>query len=269
MRIALGLEFNGAGYGGWQTQQHDPNTVQNVLERAIARVANHEVTLIAAGRTDAGVHASGMVAHFDTTAVRGARNWIMGINTQLPDDIAVRWAQPVEDEFHARFKAVCRRYRYIIYNHPYRSGLWQRQVTFHYHPLDIARMQAAADFLVGEHDFTSYRALGCQARSPVKHVHFVRLARHGRLIVLDIQADGFLHHMVRNIAGVLMAVGQGKAEPGWAKDVLAAQDRTLGGVTAPPWGLYFIDVRYPERFVLPRAPLGPHFLAPWLGEEDV
>lgn len=260
MRIALGIEFNGARFGGWQTQGHDPNTVQETLEKALGRVANHPVILHAAGRTDAGVHASGMVAHFDTESVRPERAWLMGVNTWLPDQVAIRWAQPVDDEFHARFKAVSRRYRYVIYNHRYRSALWDKQVTWNYNPLDVSRMAEAARHLVGEHDFTSYRAVHCQARDPVKHVHFLEVSQRGRLIVLDVQANGFLHHMVRNIAGVLMAIGQGKADPAWAKEVLEARDRTLGGVTAPPWGLYFVDVQYPERFVLPREPLGPHFL---------
>lgn len=261
MRLALGLEFNGARFGGWQNQSHDPNTVQGTLERALARVANHPVTLIAAGRTDAGVHASGMVAHFDVQHERPERAWMLGVNTYLPRDISVRWAVRVDDDFHARFRAKSRRYRYVIYNHPYRSALWDDQVTWHYHPLDIAPMQEAAAHLVGEHDFTSFRAVQCQARHPVRNIHFAKLAQYGRLIVLDIQADGFLHHMVRNIAGVLMAIGQGKERPAWLREVLEARDRTAGGVTAPPNGLYFVDVAYPEKYVLPKEPPGPHFLA--------
>lgn len=260
MRIAIGVDFNGRNYRGWQTQQPGVRSVQETLESAIARVANHPVTVHGAGRTDAGVHGSGMVAHFDTDALRSERSWMLGVNTHLPDDIALRWVCPVSDEFHARFKAVARRYRYVIYNHAFRSSLLAGMVTWHYHKLDLARMQAAARYLVGEHDFTSFRAVACQAPHPRRHVHFIELTQRGPLIVLDIQANGFLHHMVRNIAGVLMAIGQGKAEPEWAQEVLHAQDRTLGGVTAPPDGLYFVDVHYPEQFVLPREPLGPLFL---------
>ena len=261
MRIAIGIDFNGRAYRGWQTQQPGVKSVQETLERAIARVADHSVIVHAAGRTDAGVHAAGMIAHFDTDALRPARSWMLGVNTHLPDDIALRWVTPVSDDFHARFRAVARRYRYVIYNHAFRSSLLAGMVTWHYHALDLARMQAAARHLVGTHDFTSFRAVACQAPKPVRHVHFLELRQKGPFIVLDIQADGFLHHMVRNIAGVLMAIGQGKAEPGWAAEVLAARDRTLGGVTAPPEGLYFVDALYPEQFLLPRDnPPGPAFL---------
>lgn len=261
MRYAIGIDFNGRGYRGWQTQQPGVKSVQETLEKAIARVANHPVAVIAAGRTDAGVHAAGMIAHFDSDAVRSERSWLLGVNTQLPEDIALRWIAPVSDDFHARFRAVARRYRYVIYNHPLRSSLLAGMVTWHYHALDLERMQAAARHLVGKHDFSSFRAIGCQARHPNRDVHFLALTQRGPLIVLDIQADGFLHHMVRNIVGVLMAIGQGKAEPDWAGEVLAARDRTLGGVTAPPDGLYFVDALYPPGVELPRDPVGPAFLA--------
>lgn len=260
MRFAIGLDFNGRAYRGWQTQQAGVRSVQETLERALGIVADQAVTVIAAGRTDAGVHAAGMVAHFDSDAVRSERNWLLGVNTQLPDDIALRWIAPVSDDFHARFKAVARRYRYVIFNHPLRSSLLAGMATWHYHELDLARMQTAAQHLVGLHDFTSFRAMACQAKKAVRDVQFLTLTQKGPLIVLDIQADGFLHHMVRNIVGVLMAVGQGKAEPDWVKEVLAARDRTQGGVTAPPDGLYFVDALYPENVVLPKEPLGPVFL---------
>jgi len=261
MRLAIGIDFNGGAYRGWQTQQDGVRSVQETLEKAISVVADHSVTVIGAGRTDAGVHAAGMVAHFDTDARRSARNWLLGVNTRLPDDIALRWVVPVSDEFHARFKAVARRYRYVIFNHPIRSSQLAGMATWHYHALDLARMQAAAEHLVGVHDFTSFRAIACQSKKAVRDVQFLRLTQKGPLIVLDIQADGFLHHMVRNIVGVLMSVGQGKAEPVWAKEVLEARDRTLGGVTAPADGLYFVDALYPSQFELPKEPLGPVFLA--------
>ncbi|NNM51591.1 MAG: tRNA pseudouridine(38-40) synthase TruA [Pseudomonadales bacterium] len=260
MRIALGIEFDGSGWGGWQLQGHDPNTVQQSLQNALSRVADHPVTLVAAGRTDAGVHASGMVAHFETPAQRSMRAWVQGTNSYLPDTIAVLWAQEVDQEFHARFRAMARRYRYVIYNHPQRSALWRRQVTWHYAPLDVGRMRAGALHLLGEHDFTSFRAVGCQAKHPVREVQHLDIWQQGRLIVLDIQANGFLHHMVRNIAGVLLRVGEGREQASWVAEVLQARDRTQAAVTAPPWGLYFVDVLYPERFVLPRLPLGPHFI---------
>lgn len=269
MRFAIGLDFNGRGYRGWQTQQPGVRSVQETVEQAISRVANHPVSVIAAGRTDAGVHAAGMVAHFDTDAVRAHHGWMLGVNTYLPEDISLRWMTPVTDEFHARFKAVARRYRYVIYSHPQRSSLLAGMVTWHYHSLDVSRMQEAARYLVGEHDFTSFRAVACQARQPVRHVHFLRVVQQGPYIVLDIQADGFLHHMVRNIAGVLMAIGQGKAEPAWAKEVLDAKDRTLGGVTALADGLYFVDAHYPEQFALPKEPVGPAFLVGMSGLSSV
>ncbi|MDI1303196.1 MAG: tRNA pseudouridine(38-40) synthase TruA [bacterium] len=260
MRLAIGVDFNGSAYRGWQTQQAGVRSVQETLERAISIVADEDVSVVGAGRTDAGVHAAGMVAHFDTDAMRSPRNWLLGVNTKLPDDIALRWIAPVSDEFHARFKAVARRYRYVIFNHPVRSSLLAGMVTWHYHTLDLARMQAAAAYLAGVHDFTSFRAVACQSKKAVRDVQFLTLTQQGPLIVLDIQADGFLHHMVRNIVGVLMAVGQGKAEPEWVKAVLDARDRTLGGVTAPADGLYFVDALYPPQFDLPREPLGPVFL---------
>ncbi len=260
MRFAIGIDYDGSNYRGWQTQQEGVPSVQLTLETALSRIANHPIQVHAAGRTDAGVHASGMVAHFDTTAIRGHKNWLLGTNTLLPFDIALRWLHPVSDDFHARFKAVARRYRYVIFNSAQRSSLLAGKVTWHYHPLNLERMKKAAQYLVGVHDFHSFRAVGCQARNPVRHVHFLKLYQSGSLIVLDIQADGFLHHMVRNIAGVLMAIGEGKAEPEWVQDILAAKDRTQGGVTASGSGLYFADALYPPEFNLPKEAIGPLWL---------
>lgn len=262
-RWALGVEFDGRAFRGWQTQQPGVASVQEVLEAAISRVANHRVVVHGAGRTDAGVHGSGMVAHFDSDARRSEHNWLMGINTLLPETIAVRWIQPVSSEFHARFKAVARRYHYFVHNHPRRSALLAGRVTWHRAPLDLARMQLAADSLVGVHDFSAYRAVACQSRRPVRDVHFLRFSQRGDLIRLDIQADGFLHHMVRNIMGVLLAVGDGRAGTGWAGEVLAAGDRTRAGVTAPPDGLYFVQAHYPPRFTLPAVMIGPAWAAGW------
>lgn len=260
MRFALGIDYEGTHYRGWQTQQEGVPSIQSTIEDVLSRIADHPVIIHAAGRTDAGVHASGMVAHFDTHAIRGHKSWLLGSNTWLPKDIALRWIHPVSEDFHARFKAVARRYRYIIFNSGQRSSQLAGKVTWHYHPLNFDRMKIAASYLVGQHNFNSFRAVGCQSRNPNRHVHFLNLTKRGSLIILDIQADGFLHHMVRNIAGVLMAIGEGKAEPEWVQALLQVQDRTQGGVTASGSGLYFVDALYPPEFELPKEPLGPLWL---------
>lgn len=260
MRFALGIDYEGTHYRGWQTQQEGVPSIQSTIEDVLSRIADHPVIIHAAGRTDAGVHASGMVAHFDTHAIRGHKSWLLGSNTWLPKDIALRWIHPVSEDFHARFKAVARRYRYIIFNSGQRSSQLAGKVTWHYHPLNFERMKIAANYLVGQHNFNSFRAVGCQSRNPNRHVHFLNLTKRGSFIILDIQADGFLHHMVRNIAGVLMAIGEGKAEPEWVQELLRVQDRTQGGVTASGSGLYFVDALYPPEFELPKEPLGPLWL---------
>lgn len=259
-RYALGLEFSGRHYRGWQTQQDGVASVQETVERALSKVANHPVILHAAGRTDAGVHASNMVAHFDSDAIRPIHGWIRGCNTILPDDIAVRWLQEMPDTFHARFKAIARRYRYVIYDQPYRPALLLGHVTHHYRTLDLARMQAAAAKLVGTHNFSSFRAIACQSNQPVRHVTHLTLERRGQLIVLDIQANGFLHHMVRNIVGVLLEIGEGLQPIDWIDHLLTVQDRTQAGITAPADGLYFINAYYPPEFELPAVDLGPVWL---------
>lgn len=264
-RYALGIEFNGAAYRGWQTQQVGIASVQHTLEQALSQVANHPVIVHAAGRTDAGVHASNMVVHFDSASIRAERGWVMGTNALLPDDIAVRWIQPMPDAFHARFRAIARRYRYVLFNHPYRPALLAGQVTHVYQPLDFARMQAAAAKLVGTHNFSSFRAVACQSNQPVRTVKHADLTQRGQLIILDIQADGFLHHMVRNIIGVLIAIGTGEQPVEWVDYLLSIQDRKQAGVTAPPDGLYFIQAYYPPEFALPDVPLGPVWLMPFEG----
>lgn len=262
-RWVVCVEFDGRAFRGWQTQQAGVISVQETLEAAISRVANHKVIVHGAGRTDAGVHASGMIAHFDSIALRSEHNWLMGINTLLPESIAVRWIQAISTDFHARFKAVARRYHYFIHNHPRRSALLAGRATQHRAVLDVKRMQAAANALVGVHDFSAYRAVACQSKRPVRDVHFIRLSRRGDLIRLDIQADGFLHHMVRNIMGVLLAIGDGRVDIEWAGQVLASADRTQAGITAPPDGLYFVDAHYPAEFALPRDSIGPLWAAAW------
>jgi tRNA pseudouridine38-40 synthase len=261
-RYAAAVEYAGAAYNGWQAQSGDNvRCVQSEVEQALSRVANHPVDVVCAGRTDAGVSASYQIIHFDARVQRPERAWVMGSNTYLPDDIALLWVRPVPDTFHARFGALERRYRYLIYSSPVKPALLSRGVTWTYRALDVGRMRAAAQHLIGEHDFTSYRAVACQAHSPVRDVRDLQVYRAGELIVIDVRANAFLHHMVRNIAGVLMKIGCGDAEPDWAKQVLEARDRRQGGVTAPPWGLYFVDVQYPQGFELPPSPLGPYFLS--------
>lgn len=251
MRIAAGIEYNGAAFHGWQSQSHDRN-VQDCLEAALARVADHAVRVHCAGRTDTGVHALQQIIHFDTDAIRDDHAWVLGSNVNLPGDVRVIWATRVAEDFHARFSATGREYHYYILNRAAAPAVQERQLTWECRPLDAERMARAAADLVGEHDFTSYRAVACQARSSVREVRDLKVSRHGDVIVLRIRANAFLHHMVRNIAGVLMAIGRGAEDEAWAKQVLDARDRTLGGVTAPPDGLYLVDVAYPERFSLPK-----------------
>lgn len=251
MRIAIGIEYNGLAYAGWQHQGHAP-TVQQAVEQALSVVADQPVKAIAAGRTDAGVHALGQVAHFDTTAQRDPRAWLLGTNANLPRDVALTWVQAVSEEFHARFSAQRRRYRYVILNRMARSAVLDHRMAWVYQALDAQRMAQAAQALLGTHDFSSYRATACQSKKPVKTVYELTVQRRDDLIVLDIEADGFLHHMVRNIVGVLLAIGRGEQEISWAQQVLGARNRNAGGVTAPPHGLYFVYAAYPEHFAIPR-----------------
>lgn len=255
MRIALGVEYDGQDFHGWQAQQEGVRTVQVVLEQALAKVANHPLRVVCAGRTDTGVHALGQVVHFDTQAVRSERNWLLGTNVNLPSDVAVTWVREIGEDFSARFSAVSRRYRYFILNRTARSAVLAGRVTWVHRPLDAESMHRAGQVLVGEHDFSSYRALGCQAKSPVRTLHSLTVERQGDFVVLSVHANAFLHHMVRNIAGVLIAIGKGDRPEDWAGEVLQLRDRTLGGVTAPPEGLYFEQVEYPAAFGIPTPTL--------------
>lgn len=261
-RYAASVQYDGSGYHGWQRLKSGLPTVQSAVEKAITKVANHPVFVVCAGRTDAGVHGCHQVIHFDSDSERSERGWAYGSNANLPDDVSIRWVKPVTDDFHARFSAGWRRYRYVIYNNPIRPAHLPKGVTWNYRPLDEGRMIEAAKHLVGEHDFTSFRAVQCQAKNPVRTISKLNVSRHGKLLVIDIQANAFLHHMVRNIAGVLMSIGTGKYSVDWSKEVLEACDRSEGGVTAPPYGLYFVDVGYPAEFKLPGADPGPMFIAP-------
>ncbi|MFU8798209.1 MAG: tRNA pseudouridine(38-40) synthase TruA, partial [Gammaproteobacteria bacterium] len=222
----------------WQNQ---PNlsTIQSHVETALSRVANHPIQIVCAGRTDAGVHAIGQVIHFDTSAHRENHAWRLGANTYLPPDISLLWAKPVSDDFHARFSAISRRYQYIIYSRPTRPSIGRHHVTWDYRYFDIALMNEAAQYLIGKQDFTSYRGISCQAHTALRTIT--------ELLIIDICANAFLHHMVRNIAGVLMTIGAGEREPLWAKEVLEAHDRRAAGITAPPQGLYFVHVTYSEQ----------------------
>lgn len=253
MRIALGIEYCGSDFSGWQLQE-GTRTVQGCVEQAVSRVADRPLRVVCAGRTDARVHALGQVVHFDTEAERPPRAWVFGSNSHLPDDVSVRWAYAVDPAFHARFSAVGRRYRYVIYNASVRPAVWRGRVSWEFRPLDEQAMAEAAGLLVGEHDFSSFRSYACQAKTPVRTLHRLTVARRGRLVIVDAVANAFLHHMVRNLAGVLMEIGMGKRPPSWAREVLEARDRRLGGVNAPPDGLYLIGVQYPDRFELPYEP---------------
>ena len=234
--------------------------MQQELETALAKVANSPVEVFCAGRTDAGVHATGQVVHFDTDAVRDNKAWIMGTNSQLPDQIAVRWAQPVADDFHARFSATARRYRYIIYNQKYRPAILRSGLSHYHQQLDISLMQQAAPVLIGEHDFSAFRAIQCQSKTPFRNVHHLQLSRVGDYLVLDIKANAFLHHMVRNITGSLLEIGMGRKPVDWLSELLHSRNRNLAAATAKPGGLYLVDVDYPGHYAIPKPAPGPLFL---------
>ncbi|MCJ8146321.1 tRNA pseudouridine(38-40) synthase TruA [Acinetobacter sp. A3.8] len=259
-RFALGIEFCGTRFKGWQTQQAGVRSIQETIETVLSKIADEPIIVHGAGRTDAGVHATNMIAHFDTNAIRPELGWIMGANSQLPKDIALQWIQPMGEDFHARFKACARRYRYVIYNAPRRPALLWGQVTHAHYALDVEKMQRAALKFEGTHNFETFRATACQSNQPVRHVKHCHLFQHGAYLVLDIQADGFLHHMVRNIVGCLLEVGQGFYDVDHIDDMFAAEDRKAAGITAPAHGLYFINAYYPEQFQLPKTAVGPLWL---------
>jgi tRNA pseudouridine38-40 synthase len=260
-RVACRIEYNGSLFNGWQSQPHlNVTTVQQTLEAALACVANQPLRVHCAGRTDTGVHGVGQVIHFDDPVGRSCKNWVYGTNANLPPSVRVHWAVPVPGDFHARFAALSRRYRYVIANTPVRPALLAGQVTWQRRPLNAARMHEAAQALLGEQDFSAFQAASCQSATPMRNVQRVAVERFGDLVAIDIQANAFLHHMVRNIAGSLMAVGDGRQSSGWISELLAGRDRTVAAETAPPDGLYLVAVAYPEQFKLPPAPTGPMIL---------
>jgi len=250
VRIALGLEYCGTNFHGWQSQPSGA-TVQDVLQAALTAIAGQFVGVICAGRTDAGVHASQQVVHFDAPVERPLSAWVRGVNSHLPAGVAVRWAQPVSDEFHARFSARGRRYRYLLVNRPQRPGLWQGRVGWFHLPLDLAAMQAAAGRLLGEHDFSAFRAAGCQAKTPIKTLWRANVQQQGNLLVFDFEASAFLHHMVRNLVGSLVYIGKGAQPAAWIDELLLARDRTEAAPTFSPDGLYFRGPIYEPHWQLP------------------
>lgn len=252
MRWAVCVEYDGSAYHGWQAQD-DVRTVQVAVEDALSRVADHPLRITCCGRTDTGVHATGQVAHFDSPAERNAHAWVFGANRFLPPDISLRWAQAVAPDFHARFSAQTRDYRYLILNHPARSALFARRAAACRHPLDVQAMGQAGQHLVGEHDFSAFRAAGCQAKSAVRRMHYLHVIRHGDFVIINVRANAFLQHMVRNITGSLLAVGRGERPPEWLAQLLAGQDRRRAGAAAPPHGLYFLGPGYPVDYNLPQV----------------
>jgi tRNA pseudouridine38-40 synthase len=256
MRIALGIEYDGSGFLGWQTQPGGGG-VQDALEKALASIAGAPIRVVGAGRTDRGVHARGQVAHFDTGAMRPDSAWVRGVNAMLPDGVAVLWACPVEEGFHARYSARARAYRYVLLNRPVRPALLARNIGWFHAPLGVEAMRTAAAMLVGRHDFSAFRSAECQAKSPVRTLEAMIIETQGERIDLVFRADAFLHHMVRNIVGALVYVGKGKHPPRWVADVLASRDRALGAPTFAPEGLYLERVEYDAQWQLPQAPPGP------------
>lgn len=247
-KYALLIEYDGRQFKGWQKQHNPPvRSIEEALEHAVSFIANEPIKLICAGRTDAGVHAMNQVVHFETTAIRPKRAWMLGINSNLPEDCAVKDIVTVDESFHARFSAISRIYRYQIFNHPFRSPLKRFYALWNYHPLNVLAMESAAQHLIGEHDFSAFRSSECQANTPFRNIHYIRFSQRGHLIEIELKANAFLHNMVRNIVGTLLEVGLEKEMPDYVKKVLESRDRTMGGITAPPQGLYLYNVEYPDE----------------------
>ena len=263
MKFAIGVSYCGAGMEGWQSQPSG-NTVQDHLARALSEISGEPIAVTGAGRTDAGVHASAQVAHFETSVERPESAWVRGANSLLPDGIAVQWATPTAEDFHARYSALSRTYRYVLYNHPVRPALLAGRTGWFHLPLDLERMRKAVDCLVGEHDFSSFRSAECQAKTPVRIMQSAGIRASGAYFLFDFTANAFLHHMVRNIVGCLVYVGKGNQPPQWISELIAAQDRRLAAPTFSADGLYLFEVRYDARWSLPGfPPMMPFDLETW------
>lgn len=266
MRLALGIQYDGSSWQGWQTQL-SRKTIQDQLEAALCAFTQSSITTTCAGRTDAGVHAVEQVVHFDTALERPMSSWTRGLNTHLPPSICVRWARAlpdekeVEHEFHARFSARSRTYHYLLYNHPVRSPLWVGKAGWVFRPLDIDKMHTAAQRLVGVHDFSAFRSVDCQAKSPVKTMHGITLSRRDDVINIKFHANAFLHHMVRNLVGSLVYVGIGRQSVEWMTELIAQKNRHLAAPTFSPEGLYLTKIDYDSKWRLPQesAPVYPYF----------
>ncbi|AKZ65904.1 tRNA pseudouridine(38-40) synthase TruA [Candidatus Palibaumannia cicadellinicola] len=250
IRLALGIAYDGSTFYGWQRQQQVPS-VQACLERALSLVAKEQVSVYCAGRTDVGVHATGQVVHFDTYSNRNEKAWTLGVNANLPKSIAVRWVMPVTKDFHARFSAIARSYRYIIYNNRLRPVIFNGGLTHYYKPLDVDKIERAGQCLLGEHDFTSFRGLQCKSSTPLRTIYKFSVKSKGPYIIIDITANAFLYHMVRNIVGSLIEVGSCKRQENWISEILELKNRSLAGITAQAKGLYLVYVYYPSNFAIP------------------
>jgi tRNA pseudouridine38-40 synthase len=255
VRIALGIEYDGRPYSGWQSQPDAPN-VQDTLQAALSGIAGEPVSILAAGRTDAGVHALEQVGHFDTEAKRPLSAWVRGANALLPESLAVLWAHEVPDEFHARFSAQARSYRYLLVNRPVRSAVRHGKAGWFHAPLDVGGMREAARHLLGEHDFSAFRSSECQAKTPIKSLAQLDIRKDGDLIIFDLTADAFLHHMVRNVVGCLIYVGKGKHPPQWMREVLESRNRSMAAPTFAPGGLYLRRIAYDTKWGLPQLQHG-------------
>ena len=258
-RIALGVEYDGSCYCGWQMQSHGTRTVQDEVEKALSAVANHPVQVVCAGRTDTGVHATGQVVHFDTDAVRKTKAWVMGANTHLPDDVCIHWSKQVDAGFSARFSASMRSYRYVIQKRAARPALYSHRVTWIHDDLNIRAMHAAAQALLGENDFSSFRSSACQSEHAMRFIKSIDVTAESPFVYIDIKANAFLHHMVRNIVGSLLKVGTGERPVSWMAELLALKDRTRAGPTAPAQGLYLVAVQYPDEYGLSLSGMVPRF----------
>lgn len=257
MRFACGIEYDGHGFYGFQTQVQEP-TIQNSLEKAFSKVANHDVRVHCSGRTDTGVSATAQVIHFDTTVERTSYQWIMGVNTNLPKGISLLWIKQVDEDFHARFSAMQRSYQYIILNRWIRPAINRHNLTWEMLPLDAGKMHQASQYLLGKHDFNSFRSSACQSKTPIKTINSISVTRDGNKVIMDVAASGFLHHMIRNIIGTLIPIGRGQKNIESMLEILKSKDRTKAGITASPNGLSFNIVKYPEKYNLPETQIADH-----------